>query len=109
MTGPSTRAERVDTMFYTDEACAEREEHAKSVKSSLADVSATSREFDLLDVSMASDDNDHGTEFFVVNVQVLQMFFKTTCTQCGTVSLQFSKCNQRQYGQAVKLELTCAN
>lgn len=75
MTGPSTRAERVDTMFYTDEACTEREEHAKSVKSSLADVSATSRKFDLLDVSMASD-NDHGTEFFVVNMQVLQIFLR---------------------------------
>lgn len=108
--GPSTRAERVDTVFYTDEACAEREEHAKSVKSSLADVSATSRKFDLLNVSMASDDNDHGTEFIIVDMQVLQkFFFKTTCTQCGTVSLQFSKCNQRQYGLAVKLELTCAN
>ncbi|KAH6945438.1 hypothetical protein HPB50_008449 [Hyalomma asiaticum] len=84
--GPSSRAERVDTVFYTDEACAEREERAKRVKSSLADISATSRKFDLLDVSMASDDNDHGTEFIVVGMEVLRKFFcATTCTQCGTV------------------------
>ncbi|KAH6921313.1 hypothetical protein HPB50_027700 [Hyalomma asiaticum] len=95
--GPSSRAERMDTVFYTDEARAEREERAKCVKSLLADILAPSRKFDLLDVSMASDDNDHGTEFIVVGME------------CGTVGLQFAKCNERQYGLAVKLELTCSS
>ncbi|KAH6947394.1 hypothetical protein HPB50_018549 [Hyalomma asiaticum] len=73
--GPSSHTKHVDTVFYTDEACAEREERAKSVKSSLVDISATSRKFDLLDVSMASDDNDHGMEFIVGGMEVLRKFF----------------------------------
>lgn len=94
----SSRAECADTVFYTDEACAEHEEHAKSVNSLLADISATSRNFDLLDVSMASDNNDHGTEFIVVDMKILRKFFYvTTCTQCGT------ECNES--GLTVKLEL----
>ncbi|KAH6925700.1 hypothetical protein HPB50_008573 [Hyalomma asiaticum] len=43
-------------------------------------------------------------------MEVLRKFFcATTCTQCGTVGLQFAKCNERQYGLAVKLELTCSS
>ncbi|KAH7952765.1 hypothetical protein HPB49_000959 [Dermacentor silvarum] len=70
---------RVDTVFHTEEDMA------------------------------SDDDNDRGTEFIIVDMIMVQKFFaSTTCTKCGTVSLQFSKCNKSQYGLAVKLELMCS-
>lgn len=56
--GPSLRTECMDRVLHTEEECAERKERAKNTQSFFAEISATSQKFNLLDVSMASDDNN---------------------------------------------------
>lgn len=70
-------------MFYTEEELVEREAVAANVKASLAEKSATSRKFDLLNVSLASDSGDRGTEFVIVDMEVLcKLFASATCSKC---------------------------
>ncbi|CAN7983167.1 unnamed protein product [Ixodes pacificus] len=108
--GPSSSRDRIDTVFYTEEECVEREQRADDRKASLADQSATSRKFELLDVCMESDDTDHGTEYVIVDMKVLQeLFASTACGKCGMATVGLSKCEERQYGLAVKLVLTCSS
>ncbi|CAN7947863.1 unnamed protein product [Ixodes hexagonus] len=108
--GPSSFRDRIDTVFYTEEECVEREQRADDRKASLADQSATSRKFELLDVCMESDDTDRGTEYVIVDIKVLQEFFASTaCGKCRMATVELSKCEERQYGLAVKLVLTCTS
>ncbi|KAM7298992.1 hypothetical protein ISCGN_019559 [Ixodes scapularis] len=77
---------------------------------SFADQSATSRKFELLDVCIESDDTDRGTEYVIVDMKVLQeLFASTACGKCGMATVGLSKCEERQYGLAVKLVLTCSS
>ncbi|KAM7311103.1 hypothetical protein ISCGN_008011 [Ixodes scapularis] len=108
--GPSSSRDRIDTVFYTEEECVEREQRADDRKASLADQSATSRKFELLDVCMESDDTYRGTEYVIVDMTVLQeLFASTACGKCGMATVGLPKCTERQYGLAVKLVLTCSS
>ncbi|KAG0423237.1 hypothetical protein HPB47_000972 [Ixodes persulcatus] len=107
--GPSSSRDRIDAVFYTEEECVECEQRADDRKASLADQSATSRKFELLDVCMESDDTDRGTEYVIVDMKVLQeLFASPACGKCGMATVGLSKCE----GEAVpawqcKLVLTC--
>ncbi|XP_070395670.1 uncharacterized protein [Dermacentor albipictus] len=106
---PSSRAQRFDTVFFTEAECAGREKYADNIKTSFAKKSATSRKFELMNVGTASEDDDRGTEY-IVHLSVLKkMFVSTSCSKCGMTTLQLAKCSEREYGLAVKLELTCSN
>ncbi|CAN7982563.1 unnamed protein product, partial [Ixodes pacificus] len=100
----------IDTVFYTEEECVEREQRADDRKTSLADQSATSRKFELLDVCMESDDTDCGTEYVIADMKVLQeLLAYTACRKCGMATVGLSKSEEKQYGLAVKLVLTCSS
>ncbi|KAM7306501.1 hypothetical protein ISCGN_010204 [Ixodes scapularis] len=88
--GPSLSWDRIDTVFYTEEECVEREQRVDDGKASLADQSATSRKFELLDVCMESDDTDRGTEYVIVDMTVLQELFASTAYgKCGMATEGF--------------------
>ncbi|KAG0415010.1 hypothetical protein HPB47_007815 [Ixodes persulcatus] len=107
--GPSSSRDRMGTVFYTEEGYVEREQRADDRKASLADQSATSQKFELLDVCMESGNTDRGTEYVIVDMKVLQeLFASTACGKCGITTVGLSKCEERQYGLAVKLVLTCS-
>ncbi|KAG0410553.1 hypothetical protein HPB47_012323, partial [Ixodes persulcatus] len=59
--------------------------------------------FELFDVSLASENDDRGTEHFIVDMKVLKKVFAST-----TYS-RLSRCNERQYGLEVNLVLTCSS
>lgn len=107
---PSLRVQRLDTVFFTEAECAGREKCADNAKTSLAKKSATSRKFELMNVSTVSVDDDRGTEYIIVDMSILKkLFASTSCSKCGMASVQLAKCSGREYGLAVKLVLTCSN
>lgn len=102
----ASTSHRIDTRFYTPEENAQRSERASDVKRDIENKSATQRKFDLLDVNFADVDGGAGTDFVVIDMAVLEgLFAKTTCGECG-MPVKLTK-SARQYGLAVKLELSC--
>ncbi|KAG0415448.1 hypothetical protein HPB47_007390 [Ixodes persulcatus] len=92
--------------FYTPEENAQRSERASDVKRDIENKSATKQKFDLLDVNFADVDGGAGTDFVVIDMAVLEgLFARTTCGECG-MPVKLTK-SARQYGLAVKLELSC--
>lgn len=104
----SRSAVRLDTVFLTQEECNMREECAESTKRRLASKSATERKFELLNVSLEDKENDSGTRFIIVDMNVLQaLFIETKCAQCNHSGLDFDR-EEDAYGLAYKLLLTCS-
>ncbi|CAN7947575.1 unnamed protein product [Ixodes pacificus] len=102
----ASTSHQIDTRFYTPEENAQRSERASDVKRDIENKSATQRKFDLLDVNFADVDGGAGTDFVVIDMAVLEgLFAKTTCGECG-MPVKLTK-SARQYGLAVKLELSC--
>lgn len=61
-------------------------------KSSLAEKSVTLRKFELLDISLASDDDDRGPKYVIVDMEVLQkLFASTTCCKCGMATVELRR------------------
>lgn len=105
--GPST-SYRLDTRYYTAEEIAARAEHADEVKRGLETKSATQRKFDLLEVDLEHSEEDSGTDFVVVDMAMLKdLFAHVKCGKCGLAAPDLRKAD-RQYGLAVKLEVTCS-
>lgn len=77
-------ASRLDSHFYTASESAQRASRADEMKQDLAAKSATQRKFDLLNVTVEDKETDFGTQFVIVDLNVLNVFFATTkCEQCG--------------------------
>lgn len=105
--GPSTSF-RLDTTYYTAEEIAARAEHANQIKRGLETKSATQRKFDLLEVDLEHSEEEAGTEFVVVDMAMLRdLFAHVKCGKCGLAAPDLRKAD-RQYGLAVKLEVTCS-
>lgn len=71
----SANQDRIDTVYYTAGESAERAKHAADVKMRLASQSATERKFKLLDREPASESSESGTEFVIVDLDVINSFF----------------------------------
>lgn len=105
--GPSTSC-RLDTRYYTAEEIAARTEHADEVKRGMETKSATQRKFDLLEVDLAHSEEESGTDFVLVDFAMLKdLFAHVRCGKCGLAAPDLRK-PDRQYGLAVKLEVTCS-
>ncbi|KAH9362336.1 hypothetical protein HPB48_017988 [Haemaphysalis longicornis] len=105
--GPSTSC-RLDTRYYTAEEIAARTKHADEVKRGMETKSATQRKFDLLEVDLVHSEEESGTDFVLVNFAMLKdLFAHVRCGKCGLAAPDLRK-PDRQYGLAVKLEVTCS-
>lgn len=77
-------ASRFDSHFYTASETAQRAARADEMKEDLAAKSATQRKLDLLNVTVKDKQTNFGTQFVIVDLNVLNMFFATAkCEQCG--------------------------
>lgn len=78
-------ASRLDSHFYTASETAQRAARADEMKQDLtAKKSATQRKFDLLNVAVEDKETDFGTQFVIVDLNGLNVFFATAkCEQCG--------------------------
>ncbi|CAN7991073.1 unnamed protein product [Ixodes hexagonus] len=91
---------RIDTVYYTAEEQSEALEGAEEKKRHLASQSASQRKFDLLNVNLESTEIESGTEFVIVDMQVLNAFF-------FAYELQRVWCEHRRPGETrVRLRLS---
>ncbi|CAN8002053.1 unnamed protein product [Ixodes hexagonus] len=99
---------RIDTVYYTAEEQSEALEGAEEKKRHLASQSASQRKFDLLNVNLESTEIESGTEFVIVDMQVLNAFFsRTNCKECGANTVTLEK-HGSDYGLAHRLVLVCS-